>query len=115
MADKVFTSLAETEGYAGAAARSQEGPVVLFLHDYSCPISRAAYGEMQRLSPEIIGETRLVDVAREHALKQQIEAETGVRHESPQAIILRDGKAVWDASHFAITTKSVTAALAQQG
>lgn len=115
MADKVFTSLADTEGYAGAVARSQEGPIVLFLHDYTCPISRAAYSEMQRLSPEIIGETRLVDVGREHALKQQIEAETGVRHESPQAIILRDGKPVWDASHFAITAKSVTAALARQG
>lgn len=115
MADKVFTSLAETEGYAGAVARSQEGPVVLFLHDYTCPISRAAYNEMQRLSPEIIGETRLVDVGREHALSKTIEAATGVRHESPQAIILRDGKPVWDASHFAITAKSVTAALAQQG
>ncbi len=115
MADKVFTSLAETDGYESAVARSQEGPVVLFLHDYSCPISRNAYGEMQRLSPEIIGETRIVDVGREHALKQQIEAETGVRHESPQAIILRDGKAIWDASHFGITAKSVTAALASQG
>jgi len=115
MADKVFTSLAETDGYEGAVARSQDGPVVLFLHDYTCPISRNAYGEMQRLSPEIIGETRLVDVGREHALSKTIEAETGVRHESPQAIILRDGKPVWDASHFAITAKSVTAALAKQG
>jgi bacillithiol system protein YtxJ len=115
MADKVFTSLAETDGYEAAVTRSQDGPVVLFLHDYSCPISRAAYGEMQRLSPEIIGETRLVDVGREHALKRQIEAATGVRHESPQAIILRDGKAVWDASHFAITARGVAAAFAQRG
>ena len=115
MGDKVFTSLADTEGYAGAVARSQEGPIVLFLHDYTCPISRNAYNEMSRLSPEIIGDTRLVDVGREHALSKTIEAETGVRHESPQAIILRDGKPVWDASHFAITAKRVTAALAEQG
>lgn len=115
MADQIFPSLAETEGFEGAVVRSQEGPVVLFLHDYGCPISRAAYGEMQRLSPEIIGETRLVDVGREHDLKRTIEQRTGVRHESPQAIILRDGKAVWDAAHFQITAKSVTTALADQG
>lgn len=115
MADQTFTSLAETDGFEGAVARSQAGPVVLFLHDYTCPISRAAYHEMQRLAPAIIGETRLVDVGREHDLSQTIEQRTGVRHESPQVVILRDGKAVWDASHFAITAKSVAAALAGQG
>ena len=27
----------------------------------------------------------------------------GLRHETPQAILLRDGKMVWNASHFRIT------------
>jgi bacillithiol system protein YtxJ len=34
-----------------------------------------------------------------------------VRHESPQAILLRDGKPVWKASHFRITAGALAQAL----
>jgi bacillithiol system protein YtxJ len=75
------------------------GPVLLFLHDPRCPTSRAAYGEVARLG----GEVALVDVRRSGAVAAAIAARTGVRHESPQLILLRDGRAAWAASHRAIT------------
>jgi bacillithiol system protein YtxJ len=31
----------------------------------------------------------------------------GVRHETPQAILLRDGVPVWSASHFRITAEAL--------
>jgi hypothetical protein len=34
----------------------------------------------------------------------------GVRHETPQAILLRDGKPVWKASHFRITADALAQA-----
>ncbi len=37
---------------------------------------------------------------------------TGVRHESPQVIVLRDGKAVWSASQFRIKADDVAHAIA---
>jgi bacillithiol system protein YtxJ len=36
---------------------------------------------------------------------------TKVRHESPQIILCREGKAVWNASHYAITRDAVERAL----
>ena len=39
------------------------------------------------------------------------ERRLGVRHETPQAILLKDGKPVWKASHFRITTEALTEAL----
>ncbi len=54
----------------------------------------------------------LVDVLAQRPLSQAIAARLGIRHESPQAIVLRQGKAVWDASHFAITAKEVSTTLA---
>ena len=36
----------------------------------------------------------------------------GLRHETPQAILLRDGKVVWNASHFSITATQLDQALA---
>jgi bacillithiol system protein YtxJ len=35
----------------------------------------------------------------------------GLRHETPQAILLRDGKVVWNASHFRITATQLDQAL----
>jgi bacillithiol system protein YtxJ len=34
-----------------------------------------------------------------------------VRHETPQVIVLRDGKAVWNASHFDVQATAVTKAV----
>lgn len=82
-------------------------PAILFLHDPGCPISRAAYRQMVRLDADI----PLIDVRRAHALSRIVEERTGVRHESPQAIVLRQGRAVWSASHQAITTDAVAGAL----
>ncbi len=87
-------------------ARSGDGPVALFLHDGGCPISAAAYRQMTRLG----GELGLVDVRRGKDISRAIEQRTGVRHESPQVIVLRHGRAVWSASHYAITTEVVAAA-----
>ncbi len=87
-------------------ARSEDGSVLLFLHDGGCPISAAAYRQMTRLG----GEVPLVDVRRSKDISRAIEQRTAVRHESPQVIVLRHGRAIWSASHYAITTDSVAAA-----
>lgn len=79
----------------------------IFLHDPWCPISARAYRQMERLG----GSLPTVDVSRQRALSVEIERRTGVRHESPQVIVLRDAVAVWHASHGRITTDSVRAAI----
>jgi bacillithiol system protein YtxJ len=35
-------------------------------------------------------------------------ARLGIRHETPQAILLRDGRPVWSASHFRITADALS-------
>ena len=81
----------------------RSGLVVLFLHAPRCGISRRAYHQVARLG----GEVALVDVARAHEVKWAIEERTGVRHESPQVIVLHGGRVIWSASHFAITATAV--------
>jgi bacillithiol system protein YtxJ len=66
---------------------------------------------MSRLAEEDAAKTALVDVTSGQALSHAIEERTGVRHESPQVIVLRHGKATWHASHFAITARAVADAL----
>lgn len=103
-----FTEILETNELDGLFAASGDKPVVLFKHSLTCPISHFAYEEMSLLKDEAVA---LVIVQDARRVSNEIAARTGVRHESPQTIILRDGKPVWHASHYDITKSSVTRAL----
>lgn len=113
MATSPFTPLETVADLDQLLERSHDAPSVLFLHDRWCPISANAYREMSSLDQGAIEKTVLIDVTRGRELSRAIEERTGVRHESPQVLVLRDGKAAWHASHFAITATAVGAALGE--
>lgn len=87
------------------AASSQE-PVVLFKHDFACSISANAYRELASLA----GEVPLIDVERQQDLAAEVASRTGIEHESPQVIVLRDGRPVYDASLWEISGEEVARA-----
>lgn len=102
-----FEPLEDEAAWEHLVQRSERSAVVLFKHDPYCGISAAAHDEMARLPTEVA----IVDVAHQGPLAQRIARETGVRHESPQVIVLRAHKPVWSASHWKITTNAVQEAL----
>jgi bacillithiol system protein YtxJ len=102
-----FRPLADAAAWDAAREQSRLAPVVLFKHDPYCGVSSAAHGEVAQLDREVV----LVDVANQQPLSLRIARETSVRHESPQVLVLRDGQAVWSASHWAITADAVERAL----
>ena len=99
-----LTEIAELDDWF---ERSRERDVVLFLHDYWCPISSRAYDEMSLVE----GEIALIDVSEGRELTRSVETRTGVKHESPQVLILRDARARWAASHGSITQQAVGEAI----
>ena len=101
--ETTFTSVTDERALEELFARSHNEPVILFKHSTTCPISAAAYQQMSRYD----GEVSLVVVQSAREISRRIEKQTGVRHESPQAIILRNGRAVWSASHWSITADAV--------
>lgn len=103
----MFHSLTDKASLNALVAQSKEKPVVLFKHSNACPISSAAYREMEKFD----GEVNLLVIQAARDVSQEVEALTGVQHESPQVIVLKDGKAVWDASHFDVKAGAVEKAL----
>ena len=87
------------------------GVAVLFLHDPGCPSSRRASWEVG----EVGGEVALLDARAHPGLAGEVELRTGVRHESPQVIVLVDGRVAWHASHHRVTAKAVRQALERTG
>ena len=87
---------------------------LLFKHSNRCSISGRAMGVLESFLTEQPGlNAGVLDVVAERALAQAAAQQTGVPHASPQAILIRDGAAVWDASHFDITTDALRQATLQ--
>lgn len=101
------TIVADRAALDAAFVASHERPVLLFLYDPYCPINHEAARQLAVVAHAIA----IIDVAEEHALGMEVQARTGVRHESPQALVLRNGRAVWSASHGRIRARAVTTAL----
>lgn len=99
--------------------RSRERPVWLFKHSLTCGVSDRARREYLSFvatagdgMDDAAAEFALLEVQRSRPLSRAVAESTGIRHQSPQAILLRDGKAVWHASHFNITAESLAEASA---
>ena len=91
-----------------SAVFESAGPSVIFLHDPWCPISSDADDEMRALGRAY----HEIDVSQHRELSRAVQTLTGIRHESPQVIVLRNGRPVWNASHRKITREAVAAAAA---
>ncbi|MHC5211620.1 MAG: bacillithiol system redox-active protein YtxJ [Planctomycetota bacterium] len=104
-------TLHDLEAFHAALGRTSK--LVLFKHSPICPISDRAHREWQafrRQHPDV--PTLFVDVISDRFVARGLGRACGVPHQSPQAILFRDGAPVWDASHDAITTESLAEAWA---
>jgi len=92
---------------------SENHPVLLFKHSYSCGISAEALDELvDHLNSD--GATvryAIVTVQTHRDISNAVSARLGIRHETPQAILVRGGKAVWTASHFRVNAAAIEQAL----
>ena len=85
---------------------SKQKPVIVFKHSNACSISARAYREMEKLD-----EVNILEVQSAREVSRELANLTGIRHETPQVIVLRDGKAVWNASHFDVKADDVLKAV----
>ncbi|WP_309671840.1 bacillithiol system redox-active protein YtxJ [Gemmatimonas sp.] len=98
---------AAAESYAIREARellAHGDALLVFKHSNSCPVSFTAkrqYDQFVAANPDV--PTRLVVVQQERELSSALETVSRLRHESPQALIVREGRVLWDASHGNIT------------
>lgn len=77
---------------------------IIFKHSTRCPASAAAHHEMEQFLAKHPGlPIYLVDVIEWRNASDHIADATGIQHESPQAIILKEGTVAWHGSHSSIT------------
>lgn len=88
---------------------SKEQPVLIYKHSTRCSISSMAMERLERtwtsegnnIKPYYLDLISLREVS--NAVAQTFE----IYHESPQVILLKDGSAVYDASHMSISFSAI--------
>ena len=109
----LWVSLTSSAQLHELIAQSDEVPVLLFKHSTSCSISAMA---KNRFEQKWIAEPNecvcvYLDLLSYRALSNEIETLTGVIHQSPQAILLKNKRVVYQNSHNGISATEILALL----
>jgi monothiol bacilliredoxin len=111
-----LTHVRDLDELEAAITESLVRPVLLFKHSRTCGISHEALDELHaHVGQSGHGATyRVITVQSHRTISDHAAVRLGVRHETPQAILLKDGRPVWNASHFRITAEALDRALAER-
>ena len=109
MPDNSFIQITDLESLDRFLDQAEGGAAVILKHSNMCGVSHRAYQEMAQFG----GRVGLVTVQTAREVSKEIEKRTGVEHESPQILILRQGQVKWAASHRQITVAAVRAAISE--
>jgi bacillithiol system protein YtxJ len=91
---------------------SHQKPVLIFKHSSRCSISSMALDrlirnwkdqDLEKITPFFL------DLIAYRSVSNQIEETFGVPHESPQVLLIREGKSVYDESHYQISYPEIMA------
>ncbi len=98
-----FVTLSSTEKLDELFEKSDSEPIVLFKHSTTCPISFGVYEEVSNAKTDV----NIVIVQQSRDISNEIATRTGIRHESPQAIVLKNGVPIYSASHYDISAQDI--------
>jgi len=106
-----LTSIEELDVFLDSTT---DTPALVFKHSTTCPISSRA---SERLNSylETAGDSApnisLIKVIESRPVSNAIAERLHVTHQSPQLILINNGKEAWNASHHNITAENILAAL----
>lgn len=92
-------------------AASADRPVWIFKHSLTCGASSGALAELEAFLSERPDDDpalyAVVEIQRAREVSAEVARRTGVRHQSPQVLLVSNGEVVWDASHWRITAEEL--------
>jgi bacillithiol system protein YtxJ len=94
-------------------AISEQQACLIFKHSTRCSISAIAKTRLER-NWEIEANQLVpyyLDLLAYRDLSQQVAQQFGITHQSPQVLVIRNGRCVFDASHLSIDTAAIEQAL----
>ncbi|MCF1749746.1 bacillithiol system redox-active protein YtxJ [Mariniradius sediminis] len=109
-----WIQLKDTSQIEEIKTMSKSRPVLIFKHSTRCAISGMAWDRLKRnWKKEDFEKIQpyFLDLLSYRDISNQIAAQFDVYHESPQIILIKDGKAVYDNSHMGISYQDIMSRL----
>ena len=94
--------LTDEKEFAEILKKSAEKPQLIFKHSTRCSISSMAKSRLDKADTPDSVDFNYLDLISYRSLSNKIAEELSVHHESPQVILIKDGKCIYDESHNGI-------------
>lgn len=91
---------------------SHQKTQLVYKHSHTCGICHAAKEQIESVFTEIEKQADMsfVNVKKSQPVSNALAEQLGVRHESPQVLIINQGKCVWHKSHWSIKAGDILGA-----
>jgi bacillithiol system protein YtxJ len=109
-----WNSLQTADQLAALIQESSERKILIFKHSTRCSISRTTLDRLERnwSDQEVTNvKSYFLDLLTYRELSNAVADRFDVEHQSPQLLIISNGKSVYDRSHFDIDFKHIKEAL----
>ncbi|MBB6369933.1 bacillithiol system redox-active protein YtxJ [Chryseobacterium shigense] len=105
-----WKTLESVEDLNKAIENSYHHRIAIFKHSTQCFISKTVLKNFEREIDNLDHKVELyyLDLLKYRLISNKISEDLGIRHESPQLIVIEDGKAINSASHEDISTNQLT-------
>lgn len=104
-----WNALTDLKQLDSIVEESAEKPVVIFKHSTRCSISRMALKNFEREYnlEESEATPYFLDLLQHRDISNEIAQKFQVIHQSPQLLLIKNGKSVYDASHSEIDAETL--------
>lgn len=90
-------------------SKSEDKAQVIFKHSTRCSISSVAYQRLQKAKQPDGLDFYYLDLLAHRPLSTKIAEVFSVHHESPQVLLIKDGKCIFNESHLGISMNDIVA------
>ena len=89
----------------------KEDTYFIFKHSAICPVSISADDRINEIEPKIKIPIYKITIQENRALSNEVAKKYNIQHESPQLILIKEEKAIWNKDHYNINEKEIKEAL----
>lgn len=88
---------------------SKEAPQIIYKHSTRCAVSSIALFSLQGIRADVVekADFHFLNVIDHRDLSNYVAEKLNVRHESPQLLLIRNGKVDWHGSHYQVKAETV--------
>lgn len=99
--------LTDEAGIEEIIRKSADSSQVIFKHSIRCSISSVAKGRLERAEQPGNIDFYYLDLINYRNISNKVADVFGVEHESPQVLVIKDGKCIYDQSHMGINMQEI--------